>query len=218
MRSIVTEWADRAAGVDSRWPKCWSRRDWPCYAAAYDAVRPRTDGIPNGVTLPNRLIEGPLTWPGQHGGFLGAGHDPWQITRDPNAPNFHDDSLLLPAGVTIERLSSRDALLRDVERQLARLEGAKTPDLPDGAAAAAENMSPADRSAMIRGMVDRLAAKLKQNGDDVDGWLRLVRAYMVLGDADKAKDAQAEARQAVSGNAERLKQLNDGFKNLGLGG
>ncbi|MBX9710018.1 MAG: tetratricopeptide repeat protein, partial [Xanthobacteraceae bacterium] len=63
---------------------------------------------------------------------------------------------------------------------------------------------------------DRLAKRLKDNGDDVEGWLRLVRAYMVLGDTDKAKTALADARQAVAKNPERLKQLNDGLKNLGL--
>jgi hypothetical protein len=109
---------------DSDLDNVLSRRDWPCYAAAYDAVRPRTDGVPNGVTLPNRLIEGPLTWPGQHGGFLGASRDPWQITQDPNLATFRDDSLSLPAGVTIERLTSRESLLCEVDRQRARLEGA----------------------------------------------------------------------------------------------
>ncbi|MBS0263468.1 MAG: DUF1501 domain-containing protein [Planctomycetes bacterium] len=109
---------------DSDLDNVLSRRDWPCYAAAYDAIRPRTDGVPNGVTLPHRLIEGPLTWPGQHGGFMGAGHDPWQITQDPNSPTFRDDSLHLPAGVTIERLNNRESLLREVDQQRARLEGA----------------------------------------------------------------------------------------------
>jgi len=109
---------------DSDLDNVLSRRDWPCYAAAYDAVRPRTDGIPNGVTLPNRLIEGPLTWPGQHGGFLGAAHDPWQITSDPNQASFRDESLTLPAGVTIDRLTHRESLLHEVDRQRARLEGA----------------------------------------------------------------------------------------------
>jgi cytochrome c-type biogenesis protein CcmH len=84
--------------------------------------------------------------------------------------------------------------------------------------AAAKDMSAPDRDAMIRGMVERLATRLKQNGDDVDGWLRLVRAYLVMGDRDKARSALADARQAVAGNAERLKQLNEGLKNLGLDG
>jgi cytochrome c-type biogenesis protein CcmH len=67
-------------------------------------------------------------------------------------------------------------------------------------------------------MVDRLAGRLKQNGGDVEGWLRLVRAYMVLGDRDKAKSAQMDAREAVANDAERLRQLNEGLKNLGLDG
>ena len=40
---------------------------------------------------------------------------------------------------------------------------------------------------MIRAMVERLATRLHENGSDVDGWLRLMRAYMVLGDRDKAR-------------------------------
>jgi len=84
--------------------------------------------------------------------------------------------------------------------------------------AAAKDMSAGDRDAMIRGMVERLAARLKQNGDDVEGWLRLVRAYLVMGDRDKAKSALADARQAVGSDAGRLKQLNEGLKNLGLDG
>ena len=44
---------------------------------------------------------------------------------------------------------------------------------------------------MIRGMVARLADQLKQNGADVDGWQRLLRAYMVLGERDKAPPPRA---------------------------
>jgi len=42
---------------------------------------------------------------------------------------------------------------------------------------------------MIRSMVQRLADRLQIDGSDVAGWLRLVRAYVVLGDRDKAKNA-----------------------------
>jgi cytochrome c-type biogenesis protein CcmH len=102
---------------------------------------------------------------------------------------------------------------------LARVGGAPgAPALSDDTIAAAKDMTETDRSAMIRGMVDRLASRLKQNGDDVEGWLRLVRAYMVMGDRDKAKTALGEARQAVANDAERLRALNEGLKNLGLDG
>jgi cytochrome c-type biogenesis protein CcmH len=105
-----------------------------------------------------------------------------------------------------------------VQAALARVGGVSAPPLPDDAVAAAKGMNEADRGAMIRGMVERLATKLKQNGDDVEGWLRLVRAYMVMGDRDKAKGALTEARRAVANDAERLRQLNEGLKNLGLDG
>jgi cytochrome c-type biogenesis protein CcmH len=102
---------------------------------------------------------------------------------------------------------------------LARVGGAPSaPILSDDTIAAAKDINETDRSAMIRGMVDRLASRLKQNGDDVEGWLRLVRAYMVMGDRDKAKGASADARQAVANDAERLRALNEGLKNLGVDG
>jgi cytochrome c-type biogenesis protein CcmH len=59
---------------------------------------------------------------------------------------------------------------------------------------------------------------LKQNGDDVEGWLKLVRAYSVLGDHEKAKGAVVDARQAVANDGERLRQLNEGLKTLGFDG
>ena len=79
-------------------------------------------------------------------------------------------------------------------------------------------MSEGDRGAMIRSRVERLASRLKENGDDVEGWLKLVRAYSVLGDHDKAKAAVAGARAAVANDAERLRQLNEGLKSMGFDG
>jgi cytochrome c-type biogenesis protein CcmH len=105
-----------------------------------------------------------------------------------------------------------------VQAALARVGGAPVPALSNDAMAAAKDMSETDRTAMIRSMVERLATRLHQNGDDVEGWLRLVRAYMVLGDADKAKAASSDARQAVAKDPQRLRELNDGLKNLGLDG
>src|SRR5207237_3580602 len=101
---------------------------------------------------------------------------------------------------------------------LVRVGAPTVPVLSNEAMSAAKEMNEADRGAMIRGMVDRLATRLKQNGDDVEGWLRLVRAYMVMGERDKAVSALSDARQQFANNAERLKQLNDGLKNLGLDG
>ncbi|HKI37655.1 MAG TPA: DUF1501 domain-containing protein [Gemmataceae bacterium] len=97
--------------------KVASRSDWPCYSSGLSYLRPRNDGIPGGVNLPTFLVEGPLTWPGQHAGFLGPRHDPWQITRDPNAADFRVDSLRLAAGLEVGRLDDRRTLLEQVNRQ-----------------------------------------------------------------------------------------------------
>jgi hypothetical protein len=97
--------------------KVASRDDWPCYSSGLDYLKPRSDGIPNGVNLPTFLMEGPLTWPGQHAGFLGPKHDPWQISRDPNARDFRVDSLRLAPGLEVDRLRDRRALLDRVDRQ-----------------------------------------------------------------------------------------------------
>jgi hypothetical protein len=102
--------------------KVASRDDWPCYSSALHCLRPRHDGIPTGVNLPTFLMEGPLTWPGQHAGFLGPKHDPWQITKDPNAADFRVDSVRLAPGLEIDRLRDRRALLDQVQRQQRELE------------------------------------------------------------------------------------------------
>ncbi|MBR0841374.1 c-type cytochrome biogenesis protein CcmI [Bradyrhizobium liaoningense] len=106
-----------------------------------------------------------------------------------------------------------------VQSSLARVGGGGAmPALSDETIAASKDMAEGDRNAMVRGMVERLATRLKQNGDDVEGWLRLVRAYLVMGDRDKAVGASSDARQAVANDADRLRQLNEGLKTLGLDG
>jgi hypothetical protein len=91
-----------------------SRDDRPCYSAALDYLKPRHDPVPSGVNLPNSLVQGPLTWPGQHAGLLAAKHDPWQITGDPSAPDFRVDSLQLAPGIDIDRFRHRRELLAQV--------------------------------------------------------------------------------------------------------
>jgi hypothetical protein len=98
--------------------KIASRDDYPCYAAGVDAIRPRADGVPSGVMLPTFLMEGPLVWPGQHAGFLGPKHDPWQVRQDPNRPGFGFEGLALPEGLSIERLDRRKSLLDQVGRRV----------------------------------------------------------------------------------------------------
>ncbi len=106
-----------------------------------------------------------------------------------------------------------------------RLEGlgvklpAAAPGVPQGEAAAMiAAMSEGERNVAIRGMVDSLATRLAANGDDVEGWLRLVRAYSVLKEPAKAKSALDDARRALAGKPSAVKGLEDLARELGIGG
>jgi cytochrome c-type biogenesis protein CcmH len=71
---------------------------------------------------------------------------------------------------------------------------------------------------MIKSMVERLATRLADQGGSIDEWQRLIRAYVVLGDKDKATAAAADARKALSADPASLKAIDDTLKSLGLGG
>jgi cytochrome c-type biogenesis protein CcmH len=71
-------------------------------------------------------------------------------------------------------------------------------------------------SEMIRGMVSRLAERLKQDGSDLDGWMRLVRSYVVLGERDNAIAAAADARRIIGNDADKRQRFDDFVKSLGL--
>jgi cytochrome c-type biogenesis protein CcmH len=88
-----------------------------------------------------------------------------------------------------------------VQERLAEIAPGEQPPTAKGAGptakdvAAAQSMSPEERQAMIRSMVDRLAARLEQNPNDKDGWTRLAHAYDVLGESEKAEAARTRAAQ-----------------------
>ncbi|MSR57324.1 MAG: DUF1501 domain-containing protein [Planctomycetaceae bacterium] len=101
-----------------------SRFDWPCYASALDYLRPRGDGVPNGVMLPTYLNNG-YGFSGQDAGFLGARHDPWHVKQDPNDPKFRVENLSLPVGLSIDALGHRCQLLAQLNAQSAQLDRAR---------------------------------------------------------------------------------------------
>ncbi len=84
--------------------------------------------------------------------------------------------------------------------------------------AAASQMSDSDRQAMIHSMVDKLAGELKTNPRDSGGWVRLMRARMVLGETDKAAEAYKQARQAFAGTPAAQAALQEAAKSLNVPG
>ncbi len=81
---------------------------------------------------------------------------------------------------------------------------------------AAAGMSGQDRQAMIEGMVAQLAARLDASGGDVEEWLRLIRAYQVLGRTDDAKAAAERALDAFSGDPEAQARIRSIEAEIGL--
>lgn len=73
----------------------------------------------------------------------------------------------------------------------------------------AQNMSTEDRQQMIRGMVAGLSERLKTKGGTPAEWARLIRAYGVLGETDKADTAWKAAKQAHAQDADAMRVLQD---------
>jgi hypothetical protein len=112
--------------------KIASRDDFPNYAGGVSYFRRPPEGTPVGVNLPTYLMEGPLLWPGQHAGFLGPKHDIMQINKDPNAADFKMDNLRPAAGMDVDQLKDRMALLNAVNDQRKWLaDAAETKKLSD---------------------------------------------------------------------------------------
>ena len=82
--------------------------------------------------------------------------------------------------------------------------------------AAVQAMAPVDQQAMIRSMVDRLAGKLKANPADPDGWIRLIRARMVIGDRAAAGAARDDAVKALGGDAAGAAKVRAAATELGV--
>jgi cytochrome c-type biogenesis protein CcmH len=93
------------------------------------------------------------------------------------------------------------------------------PNGPSADQVAAAQQMPADQQqAMIHGMVDRLAARLKANPRDADGWVSLMRARMVLGDPAGATGAYNEAMKAFAGAPNDQTMLSQAAKQMRVPG
>lgn len=80
----------------------------------------------------------------------------------------------------------------------------------------AEAMSDADRTAMIRGMVDGLEARLDKAPRDADAWIKLIRSRNVLGETDAAKASLDKALAAFSDAPEEKGRIAAAAKELGI--
>lgn len=81
---------------------------------------------------------------------------------------------------------------------------------------AATAMTPSQQDEMARGMVDRLAARLRDNPKDADRWIMLMRSRIQLKDPAGARAALAEAKAAFKGDAAQQARFDAAARTLGL--
>jgi cytochrome c-type biogenesis protein CcmH len=122
-------------------------------------------------------------------------------------------------GKKADAIRDYDSLLADsppdapwrsvVNARLAALKGVPAP--------AEGSPVPEAQRPMIEGMVSRLATRLASNGGNIDEWSRLIRAYAVLHEGDKAKAALADAHKALASDANAVASLDALARDLGLG-
>ncbi|RUY96004.1 c-type cytochrome biogenesis protein CcmI [Mesorhizobium sp. M7A.F.Ca.CA.003.01.2.1] len=106
------------------------------------------------------------------------------------------------------------ALAKSGNPEVASGDAANGPDAGD--IDAASSMSPQDREAMINTMVAGLDDKLRQNPHDAEGWMRLVRSYVVLGKADQAREALGRAIAVFGADSDQAKKFTAFAASLGL--
>jgi cytochrome c-type biogenesis protein CcmH len=93
---------------------------------------------------------------------------------------------------------------------------ASAPAITDEQKSQVQALPTGDQQAMIKGMVERLATKMAANPQDLDGWMRLMRAYKVMNEPDKAKDAMIKALAAFTTDPSSTEKLKAAATELGI--
>jgi len=138
---------------------------------------------------------------------LGEKEKAAEAIRDARAALAGDEARLQVFNEALQRFK-----IDDLAKQASTLPGAPT----DEPRPPVQGGNQTDE--MIRGMVARLAERMKKDGADLDGWQQLMRSYLVLGQRDKALSAAADARRNIGSDGDRRQRLDDFIKSLGLDG
>ncbi len=116
-----------------------------------------------------------------------------------------------------EKLAMLDAPVEGAPAASADAPAAAPPAGTDPSAAAAVAAQPQDeQQKTIHAMVDRLAQRLAAQGGGAEEWMRLIRAYKVLNEQDKALAALADARKALAGDLAAQGKLTLLAQEIGL--
>ncbi|WP_323784699.1 c-type cytochrome biogenesis protein CcmI [Thalassovita sp.] len=106
------------------------------------------------------------------------------------------------------------AQLAGVDFSLPQAGGLKGPTAADMQAAG--EMSAEERQDMIRGMVANLSERLATEGGAPEEWARLIGAYGVLGETERAREIWTEAQQVFADKPDALALVRSGAERAGV--
>lgn len=166
------------------------------YQAAQIAELPRSlDGLV--VELRNRLESDPNP---PADGYVLLARSYVRLGNVDQAMSAYERAISLSNG-NQEIISERDRLLEALRDRSA------APAIDPEAAERIQAMTPDEQAAMIESMVEGLAVRLEQNPEDPEGWARLIRARLVLGQRDQAQLDLQQAQEIFAQDPETLAQF-----------
>ena len=194
------------------------------YADEIDANRPSTAATPpapGSVELPDvntmiaKLIVRLEKQPNDVKGWKMLGWSYLNTDRPEEAATAYETALKLePSDVEIKKALDQAKLAQNAAPGTPRSKPETSPTADN--VKAAEGQSDTERDSMIRGMVDRLATRLEVSPNDEEGWLRLMRSRMTLGEKDAAKAALTKALETFAGDAAAKGRLTAAARELGV--
>ncbi|MBS0252750.1 MAG: tetratricopeptide repeat protein [Proteobacteria bacterium] len=212
-----------AADTDGDADTAQAFADLRAYAADTNSSAPSTAGgspgntstvLPDVDTMIAKLIARLEKQPNDVDGWKTLGWSYLNTGRPGDAAAAYETALKLQPGDVALKTALNDARAAQTAQEQTLSSNIASPSDSDISAAA--KLSDAQRNDMIRGMVDKLAARLEATPNDENGWLRLMSSRVTLGETEAAKTALTKALAAFSGDAATKARLVSAARELGI--
>ncbi len=122
--------------------------------------------------------------------------------------------IALGASEEDQKIAAELAQAKAIKARIDAGGGSIAPKIDQDQIDAMNALTPEQRAAQINSMIDGLAARLKDEPDDLQGWLRLIRARTVQGKIDQARKDLATAKETFKNDEAAMKALSDIEKQL----
>lgn len=171
--------------------------------------------LPDVASMLEKLVARLEKQPDDVNGWKTLGWSYLNMDKPSDAAKAYETALKLePGDVEIQKGLEQARSAQTLASRSASSDPAPAPTAQDIKAAA--DLSDAQRDSMVRSMVDKLATRLDTSPNDEDGWLRLMRSRMTLGEKDAAKAALAKALETFASDAAAKARLTSAASDLGV--